>query len=82
VPGNATLISGKPAGLANFYSTKQTAKLVGEPVWTLNNALQFGKLDPPAKDHFGNYLWSKDDIARLKQYLSRAGRRVRKAVAS
>ncbi len=49
--------------------------------WTLVGLLRSGKLAPPAKDSSGDYVWTPEDIVRVRAALATIQRRKPKNIS-
>lgn len=49
------------------YSTGELADLLGVPRDAIRNAVQLGKLQPPAVKVGGHYAWQKSDVTRARR---------------
>jgi hypothetical protein len=59
----------------NYRKTPVAARELGVPYWCLIGLLRYGKIDPPARDSSGDYLWSDDDLARARQVIEERRRK-------
>ncbi len=46
----------------DYYSTPQSAHIIGVPTSVLSRAVWDGRVNPPQKSPSGSYLWSARDI--------------------
>jgi hypothetical protein len=60
--------------------TQDAARIVGVHVTRIWSLLRSGKLQSPAKNSAGDYVWGDEDIVRLRAAL-KAPRRRKQAVA-
>jgi hypothetical protein len=63
----------------NFRKTPVAARELGVAYWRLIGLLRYGKIDPPARDSSGDYIWTDEDLSRARRAFDRQRR---KAVAS
>jgi hypothetical protein len=55
--------------------TPVAAKRLGVPYHRLIGLLRADRIEPPAKDSSGDYVWSAADIERAREALQTGGRR-------
>jgi hypothetical protein len=54
------------------YKTPIVAEMLGVSYWRLVGLLRAGRIDPPAKDTSGDYLWRPADVRAAKRALEEA----------
>jgi hypothetical protein len=57
-----------------YRKTPVAARELGTTYHRLIGLLRFGKIDPPARDTSGDYVWTDADLERARQALD-GGRR-------
>jgi hypothetical protein len=62
-----------------WLKTPQAAKVLGVSYWRLVSLLRCEKIEPPAKDSSGDFIWLEKDLAAARQALEN-GRQRRAAV--
>jgi hypothetical protein len=51
-------------------STFEAEVRLGVTAWTLNNLIRSRKMAAPAKDRYGNFVWTDEDIERARHALT------------
>jgi hypothetical protein len=54
----------------HFRKTPAAAQELGISYATLIGLLRYGKIEPPAKDSSGDYVWTDADLARARRAIS------------
>jgi hypothetical protein len=65
-----------------YYKTPQAARLLGVTYHRLIGLLRFDKIDPPARDSSGDFVWTDSDLVRARKALEARRRRAGSEVAS
>jgi hypothetical protein len=55
--------------------TGEAVRRLGCAYWQLIGALRGGKLQPPAKDSAGQFVWTEEDLERARKALATDRRR-------
>jgi DNA-binding transcriptional MerR regulator len=53
-----------------FFKSREVAKRLGITYRVLFEMLRRGRLDPPAKDSSGDYVWTEADVERAQAALA------------
>jgi hypothetical protein len=53
-----------------YLKTPAVARLLGVPYWTLMSLLRWERIEAPAKDSSGDYVWLPEDVERARQALA------------
>jgi hypothetical protein len=53
-----------------YLKTPAVARLLGVPYWRLSSLIRWGRIEAPAKDSSGHYVWLPDDVERARQALA------------
>lgn len=53
-----------------YLKTPAVARLLDVPSWRLSSLIRWGRIEAPAKDSSGDYVWLPDDIERARQALA------------
>jgi hypothetical protein len=53
-----------------YLKTPAVARLLGVPSWRLSSLIRWGRIEAPAKDSSGDYVWLPEDVARARQALA------------
>jgi hypothetical protein len=64
--------------MPNYRKTPVAARELGTTYHRLMGLLRFGKIDPPARDSSGDYVWTDADLERARAALEQG----RKAVSA
>ena len=62
----------------NYRKTPVAARELGVGYFQLYDLLRFGKIDPPARDSSGDFIWTDADLERARNALASVRRAKRK----
>jgi hypothetical protein len=48
------------------YTTREVAEYLGRPMHDVSNAARTGRVPPPRRNLFGRFLWTAEDVERLR----------------
>jgi hypothetical protein len=61
----------------SYLKTPAVARLLGAPYWRLLSLIRWGRIEAPAKDSSGDYVWLPEDVERARKALGESGGEVR-----
>jgi hypothetical protein len=53
-----------------YLKTPDVARLLGAPYWRVLALIRWERIEAPAKDSSGDYVWLPDDVERARQALA------------
>jgi hypothetical protein len=56
--------------VAKFWKTAGAALELNVTYYTLFNLLRHRKMEPPARDSSGDYIWTRSDLSRARKALA------------
>jgi hypothetical protein len=65
---------------ATHLKTPAAALTLGVPYTQLMSLVRYRKVQPPAKDSSGHYIWSEEDLEAVRRVLGRADGPLQEAV--
>jgi hypothetical protein len=65
-----------------YHKTTAAARELGVPYHVLIGLIRYGRIDPPAKDSSGDFVWADADLERARQALAGRSRPARQEAAA
>ena len=56
--------------MPTYRKTLAVADILGVPYWRLRDMVRARRINPPARDDSGDYIWSPSDIEAARQVLA------------